>query len=148
MDPRARIPAAALIGLQFTTACEPDDDPIVGTWAATRIGEQELPIDVMEEGSRVLLEYELRIGADLDGYYWVHQELGGGGYMYYADYSYDLAVTASVAGEYLLEFRRTDGPGVGEEPGGTALNCALIGDQLDCSDLKRPGESIQWRRKG
>lgn len=29
MDPRAKIPAVALLGLQFTTACEPDD-PIVG----------------------------------------------------------------------------------------------------------------------
>lgn len=165
MDSRAKIPALAVLGLQFTSACEPDD-PIVGTWEATQFGDMALPYDVEYDGLMVHGEIELRIGEDLRGAFRVFQSYEGLGYEAYYEYAQDLVVFPGEAGKYRIEISQegVDVPPLDSEYADSygeptpdppaedlVLDCELAADQLRCTvvdDGEEEPVDTRWKRGG
>jgi hypothetical protein len=154
MDSRAKIPALALLGLQFTSACEPSD-PIVGVWTATLIGGQMFPYALMEGEYSASGEAELRIGEDLRGQFTRRNEEDRYGLESYSEAEYDLEVVPGEAAKYRLEIVQPAtnyyyGPGSEPDDGPRllVLDCALTGDELRCADVERPDYEYRWTRKG
>lgn len=152
MDARGKIPALALLGLQFTTGCE-ENDPIVGTWSATQIGEVALPYMGGEGEYSYLYEMELRIGEGLTGQFWQRFEVEAPGPDYYEATEYDLEVIPDGA-KYRIEVQQQPSVsygGYGEDPmveeRMLVLDCELTGDQMRCTETES-GDEYRWARKG
>lgn len=172
MDSRAKIPALALLGLQFTGGCE-DNDPIVGTWTATLLDDQVFPYEMEYEGYSFSNVIELRIGEDLHGQFWTRSEQAGPGIEAYYEYAQDLVVIPGDPGKYRIEISQVgldfdnDGPpgyadggyadgGYAEpepdvEPEDLVLNCELADSKLRCTvELESPAEGpeeVRFQRK-
>lgn len=124
---RLAIPSLTLLGLSMTS-CVKDEDPIVGTWDATRIGEQTLP--------RVVEEYDYSLAIDLviktdrSGTYNVHLMDANES----SEQSYPLTVE-DMAPNYTIQIPMAD----------LILNCTLNGLKLDCTDEEMVSYQFQHR---
>lgn len=172
MDSRLKIPTIALLGLSLTD-CKPEGDDsvlaIIGDWRAVEIDMDVYPVGGGPGGGR--MGFAMHIEDDLQGEFSMYQSAE------YYDLGLDrelivsLAVDAEAAPNYRIDLERfpiensddysepyDSGPLPNEapEPGGTpraaaphfVLDCALAGDELECtaiSDTPEAEELHLWR---
>lgn len=68
MDPRLKIPALALLGLQLTD-CKHEDSPLVGDWHAVELDDQAFPVEYNQAGYNLRYGFGLHVEADLAGHF-------------------------------------------------------------------------------
>lgn len=177
MDPRRQIPVIALLGLCLTECDGKDDAPkIVGTWTATQVDMEKLPMVESGMGYTARSGLEMLIDDDLSGEFRYYSAYMAGDIGVRNQYGFPLTVDVDDAPRYAITLMYAPGGdsyydtaepedaiGTGDErlvgplrsrvtprAADTALlDCQLDGDRLECTMTSGMGdpETYKFERK-